>query len=351
MKTRPGKSLTGPIMSVHRRRLEIMRYGRPLGFRGPCTSLATHMRTAIIGTVAMLAACSGGPARSLPPGAAVTLAHPDRWAHADARVGTYVSSNWGFSTNTFYIEGPDGVVVIDTQFLPSAAAEMIDWVERVTGKRIVLAVVLHPNPDKYNGTATLQAHGVRVVTSEQVARLIPGVHEKRLRSFYSRYAPDYPRDAPIIESFGAQSTDLTGGGLRLHASVTGPGCSDTHVVVEWEGHLFTGDLVASQSHSWLELGRTDEWLDRIAEMRGMHPLYVHPGRGPSGGPELLDAEERYLHEVMARVASEKPQQPPSPDAIARIKRAVVAEYPAYDYDVFLDIGLPAEWQRQARSAR
>lgn len=302
--------------------------------------------------LAALSACGGGPARSLPPGAAVTLAHSDRWAHTDARVGTYVSSNWGFSTNTFFIEGPDGVVVIDTQFLPSAAAEMIDWVERTTGKRIVLAVVLHPNPDKYNGTATLQAHGVRVVTSEQVARLIPSVHEKRMRSFYARYAPDYPRTAPTLESFGEQSTDLTGGGLRLHAYVMGPGCSDAHVVVEWEGHLFPGDLVASQSHSWLELGHTEEWLQRIAELRAMHPLYVHPGRGPSGGPELLDAEDKYLRDVTARVAAEKPREtPPPPEAIARIKQAIVADYPSYDYDVFLDIGLPAEWERQARLVR
>ncbi len=298
---------------------------------------------------ACLTACGGAPQRSLPRGAAVTLAHSDRWAHADARVGAYVSSNWGFSTNTFFIEGPDGVVVIDTQFLPSAAAEMIDWVERATGKRIVLAVVLHPNPDKYNGTATLQAHGVRVVTSGQVARLIPAVHEKRMRSFYARYAPDFPREAPRLESFGEQSTDLTGGGLSLHAYVMGPGCSDAHVVVEWEGHLFTGDLVASQSHSWLELGHTEEWLQRIAELRAMRPLYVHPGRGPSGGPELLDAEDRYLRDVRAHVAAEKPRSSPAPaDAIARIKQSLVAEYPSYDYDVFLDLGLPAEWDRQVR---
>lgn len=313
----------------------------------------TLRRTACAAAVvASLSACAAPPLRSLPRGAAITLAHSDRWAHADARVGTYVSSNWGFSTNTFFIEGPDGVVVIDTQFLPSAAAEMIDWVERATGKRIVLAVVLHPNPDKFNGAATLQAHGVRVVTSEQVASLIPAVHEKRLRSFYARYAPDYPRTAPTIESFGDQSTDLTGGGLRLHAYVMGPGCSDAHVVIEWEGHLFTGDLVASQSHSWLELGHTEEWLQRLAELRAMHPLYVHPGRGPSGGPELIDAEDRYLREVMAHVAAEKPRDsPPPPGAIERIKQALVAEYPSYDYDVFLDIGLPAEWDRQVGVSR
>ncbi len=301
-----------------------------------------------IAAAAALAACSAG---SVPPRAAVTLAHADPLAHADARVGTYVSSNWGFSTNTFWIEGPGGLVVIDTQFLPSAAEEMAEWAERVTGKRIVTAIVLHPNPDKFNGTAVLRARGVRVVTSEQVRRLVPAVHEKRLRSFYSRYAPDYPRDAPELDSFGSESTTISAAGLQLHAYVLGPGCSDAHVVIEWEGHVFVGDLVASQGHSWLELGRTDEWLKRIAELRALHPVHVHPGRGPSGGSELLDGQERYLRRVTELVAAEKPGGPPPPGAIERLKRSLVAEYPSYDYDVFLDIGLPAEWARQAAGAR
>jgi glyoxylase-like metal-dependent hydrolase (beta-lactamase superfamily II) len=310
-------------------------------FPRPCLALFAF-------ALAALAGCGGGPTRTFPQGAAITLAHADRWAHADANVGVYTSSNWGFSTNTFWIEGPDGVVVVDTQFLPSAAEEMIDWVERATGKKIVLAVVLHPNPDKYDGTATLQAHGVKVVTSEQVKKLVPGVHEKRLKSFYARYAPDFPKDAPVIDSFGPTATDLTAAGLLLHAYVMGPGCSDAHVVLEWRGHLFTGDLVAAQSHSWLELGHTEEWIQRLGEMRAMHPLYVHPGRGPSGGPELIDGEEVYLRRVEAIVADAKPTLPVRPEAIAKVKRAVVAEFPSYDYDVFLDIGLPAEWERQAR---
>jgi len=49
----------------------------------------------------------------------------ERLPHAP-RVGRYVSSKWGFSTVSYWIEGPEGVVVIDTQFLPSAAAELVE---------------------------------------------------------------------------------------------------------------------------------------------------------------------------------------------------------------------------------
>jgi glyoxylase-like metal-dependent hydrolase (beta-lactamase superfamily II) len=302
----------------------------------------------VLSCVVATAGVACAPQRTLAHDAAVSLAHSDRWSYADSRVGTYVSSNWGFSTNTFWIEGPDGVVVVDTQFLPSAAAEMLSWVEQATGKPVVLAVVLHPNPDKFNGAATLQKRGVRVVTSDEVRALVPSVHEKRLRAFGARYAPDYPRDAPKLDSFGAVTTDLHAAGLVLRAHVLGAGCSEAHVALEWEGHLFTGDLVASGGHSWMELGLLDEWHKRIAELRALKPAFVHPGRGPSGGPGLLDEEESYLRHVESIVQGEHPSMPVRADAIARVKRALLDSYPSYEYDVFLDIGLPAVWERLAR---
>ncbi|HYH98056.1 hypothetical protein [Hyalangium sp.] len=38
----------------------------------------------------------------------------------DPRVGQYISSQWSFETSSFWIEGPEGLILIDTQFLPSA---------------------------------------------------------------------------------------------------------------------------------------------------------------------------------------------------------------------------------------
>jgi glyoxylase-like metal-dependent hydrolase (beta-lactamase superfamily II) len=176
------------------------------------------------------------------------------------QVGTYVSIPWGFSTSSYVLEGPDGLVAIDTQFLPSAAEEMIAAAEAATRKQFVLAIVLHANPDKFNGTATFQKHGVKVVTSAQVKALLPSIHEKRLRSFHERYEPDYPNELPAPDVFGDKTTELKVAGLTLKLHVMGAGCSESHVVVEHQGSLFAGDLVASHAHSWLEIGKTDEGL-------------------------------------------------------------------------------------------
>ncbi len=310
------------------------------------------MRALSLASLLLAVGISSAAAGPLPRGAQVVLSHPDEFA-GEARVGTYVSSTWGFSTASYWIEGPTGLVLIDTQFLPSAAEEAVAWAEQATGKKVKLAIVLHGNPDKFNGTANLKRRGIRVVTSAQVRALIPGVHEKRLKAFYDRYQPDYPKDYTLPESFGDKTTELSAGGVTVKAHVLGPGCSEAHVAVEFAGHLFVGDLVGSSAHSWLEIGRTDEWLRRIAELKALKPAFVHPGRGPSGDDRLLTQEESYLQFVIAAVAAEAPSPGDAADkveqALLRVRKKIDERFLGYRFGVFLDIGLPAEWRRQAQN--
>jgi len=265
----------------------------------------------------------------------------------DSRVGVYTSKPWGFSTHSYWIEGPEGLVVVDTQFLPSAAREVIELAEQETGKKVVLAVVLHPNPDKFNGTSVFQERGIRVVTAQQVLERIPAVFELRTRWFKDRYAPDWPEAEPQPEAFGAETTVLEAAGLKLKAHVMGPGCSDAQVVVEWEGHLFTGDLVANGTHAWLEQGYQHEWLQRLDELTRLNPRSVHPGRGPSAGPELLSRQRAYLEKVIELVRATEPTLPVRDEAVAEAVKRVQAAYPDLDLVVFLRVGMPEVYRREA----
>jgi hypothetical protein len=194
------------VQTIARRKIGYAREPRLKGMIHPpaplprCTLLA----------IAVAIGCTAAPAPPPPPAAPAPpapaheaeeqpRAEVSRFA-ADPRVGVYVSTPWGFTTSSYWIEGASGLVIIDTQFLPSAAEELLRAAEATTGKKVELAVVLHANPDKFNGTAAFQRRGIRVVTSEQVLRLIPGIHEKRVKAFYDRYAPDYPKELPPASS-------------------------------------------------------------------------------------------------------------------------------------------------------
>lgn len=269
---------------------------------------------------------------------------------ADPRIGVYTSIPWGFRTASYWIEGPEGLILIDTQFLLSAATEAIDKAEAITGKKVALAIVLHPNPDKFNGTSVFQARGIRVVTSAQVLAKIPSVHAQRKNSFFERYKPDYPENQPTPESFGETDQELSGGGIKVKTHVLGTGCSAAHVVVEYEGHAFVGDLVGNGTHAWLEIGEVEQWLSRLSEISAFKPKFVHPGRGASGGADLLQWQTTYLQRVLQEVAQEKPSLPVTDEAVNRVKDRLTKAYPGLDYDVFLDAGLWTVMKKQATKA-
>jgi glyoxylase-like metal-dependent hydrolase (beta-lactamase superfamily II) len=166
--------------------------------------------------------------------------------------------------------------------------------------------------------------------------------------FVEKYQPSgYPSDLVLPASFGRRTTELHAGGLTLKAHVLGAGSSPAHVVVEWEGHLFTGDLVTNGAHGWFEGGRVDAWLERIGELRALMPRWIHPGHGPTGGPELLDREADYLRAIQAAVAAERPQGVSTPEALERITGRVKERFPGYTHELNLRALLRAEWARQA----
>jgi glyoxylase-like metal-dependent hydrolase (beta-lactamase superfamily II) len=238
--------------------------------------------------------------------------------------------------------------LIDTQLLPSALRKEMAYATRVTGKEVKLAIILHPNPDRFNGTALLKEQGIPVVTSDQVRALIPAVHQKWAPTLFKKYWNGrYPRELVLADSFGDSTRELSAGGLTVKAHVLGAGCSPAHVVIEWEGHLFVGDLAARATHSWFENGRVDEWLHRLDELRALRPKWIHPGRGLTGGPELLDAQTQYLQAVVEEVTAERHQAHPSSDPVAAVTEKVTQRFPQYRYPVFLPALVSAEWARQA----
>jgi glyoxylase-like metal-dependent hydrolase (beta-lactamase superfamily II) len=276
------------------------------------------------------------------------------WRHPDdTRVGAFVSSPWTFSTTSYFIEGDDDLILIDTQFLPREALAFVDAAELATGKKARIAIVLHANPDKFNGTAALQERGITVLTSADVGALIPSVHEKRVRAFGARYAPDYPTEPARPSVFTGEMTRVSVPGATVELIATGAGCSEAHVLAVFDSekgrHVFAGDLLANGSHAWLEIGRTDRWLTRLDEIDALAPTFVHPGRGLSSTAALVDVQRTYLLDVITAVKESGPVLPVDKARMALARDAIVMKHPTLRFAVFLNIGLPAEIARQANA--
>ena len=280
--------------------------------------------------------------------ALVTAAALAGLAHVQAQeVGSFTSPPRSFSTVSYWIAGPRSTVLIDTQFLPKEGMQALREAERGSGRKVSHALVLHPNPDKFNGTAALQANGVRVMTSAQVAEQIPAVHRIRLGWFADEYSPDYPQEAAKPASFGDRTGQVDWPGVNIKLHVLGPGCSAAHVVAQMDDAVFVGDLVNVDNHAWLELGRIDDWLQRLQDVRDMKPARVFPGRGKPGGPEMLERQSEYLRFVQKLVQAERPSGSLGWFTKLRLQNAIERQYPALGYPGFMRDGLAAVWHEEA----
>ena len=288
---------------------------------------------ALLGSLGSLQAYSQGM---------IQVTHPE--TGDDTKVGAYISSQRGFSTATYWIEAPEGLILIDTQFLTSAAEAAIQAATKHTGKKIVAAFILHANPDKFNGAEVFKKAGARVITSNAIRNQIPAVHTLRKSWFYDRFKPDYPESAPEVEGLneksGEKSRKLTIAGTELVLHFLGRGCSEAHLVIEWKGHLFVGDLVANDYHSWLELGFVDAWGHRIEELMEINSEWIHPGRGPTGDASLLEQQLHYLKTVSSIVKVNSKMRNRKL-AREKVEAKILEAFPGYRYPLFVSRGIDA----------
>jgi glyoxylase-like metal-dependent hydrolase (beta-lactamase superfamily II) len=264
-------------------------------------------------------------------------------------VGVYTSSEKTFSTASYWIEGVDGVLMVDTQFLPHEGLLAVEKAEKTTGKKVLAAIVLHPNPDKFNGTAAYQARGIQVFASRQTIELIPAVHEIRLGWFFDEYSPNYPKLAAKPTEFGEKSTEITIAGITLKLHVMGKGASDAHVAVQYKNNLFVGDLVNPANHAWLELGYVGEWLNRLSELKAFGADNIYPGRGAAGGVELLTNQANYLSNVRAWVRTEIQNSKAKELGFftkLKLQSKIEDAYPQLGYKLFMRDGLSAVWKNE-----
>lgn len=268
-------------------------------------------------------------------------------ADAADDVGWYTASAQAQSVRSYWIAGGEGLVLLGTQLLPSEAEAMLREAQSRTGRKPLMAVVLAPTPEQFNGTAALQKRGIKVYTSQQVSAAIPAAHANAVRRLSAQFGKDYPAAEPKPVSFGDASRQMLIGGVQFHLRALGPGVAVAHVAVEYDGQVFAGDLIAGPVHPVLSGGSLDAWFKRLQELRSAKPRRVFPARGEPGGMALIANQMIYIKQLMDFVAAESPRLPASQEALARVKNRMLEAYPAYASPEHLDALVAAEWQRQA----
>jgi glyoxylase-like metal-dependent hydrolase (beta-lactamase superfamily II) len=222
--------------------------------------------TASVVVSAVLAACSsGGPARL----------SVERWA----------SPNPG-SVNAYWIDGPDGIVIVDAGRNLTGGQKIADEVSR-KGRRVAAILLTHPHPDHVGGLGVLHEKfsDTPIYASEAT--------DKWMRDdplgFYSlarQSDPDYPSTLTYPTETFASDAELRFAGLTLQTAEFGPGESATATVYYEPSSrsLFGGDLTGPHVTPALIEGNSCGWLTNLDALssRFDDADLVYPGHGDPG---------------------------------------------------------------------
>jgi glyoxylase-like metal-dependent hydrolase (beta-lactamase superfamily II) len=276
-------------------------------------------------------------------------------------VGRYSWDGPG-SVNTWWIETPTSVIVIDVQRDLTHAAEALEMI-RATAKPVTTILVTHGHPDHYAGIGLFkEAFPGLTAMSSATTQTTVATDAYGFNALLQQMAPDqFPNPVIAPDQVFVDNATLTIDGVTIVTREMGKGDANsaTAFYLPDTGDLFSGDILLNGMHLFFIEQASTEWLGQIDSARILfpHALMAYPGHGAPGTPEaLLMAQEDYItgaRGIAARIiADDGTGEAAQEKAIAEI----LALFPDHAFPVNLDTmmqmsigGLFAELSRPDRA--
>jgi glyoxylase-like metal-dependent hydrolase (beta-lactamase superfamily II) len=204
-----------------------------------------------------------------------------------------------FPVNAYLVEGPEGVVAIDSTLTVTAAKALRRQLDQL-GKPLKAVLLTHPHPDHYAGlgilTDGLDVPIVAIAGVDDVARRDDAEKDAVIGPMFG---DEWPAKRVFPNQRIADGATLEfGPGLRFRAIDIGPAESphDSVFVLEGEDSAFVGDLAYSLMHAYMADGQNDAWRQAIARLSEELPedMVLYVGHGPPTTPGLFAWQRIYL---------------------------------------------------------
>ncbi|MFK8000481.1 MAG: MBL fold metallo-hydrolase [Polyangiales bacterium] len=215
----------------------------------------------------------------------------------EVKVHTLVSRADRVGTATHVIEGPTGVVVVDTHLVRRDARALRAFVDAI-GKPVERVIISHGHPDHYFGLEYFEdlptyALPESIADMRRRWRGHRSGHVARIGDAITDYAR-FPANelAPGGENIGGVE-------FQFESVVNGEDVTQLVVRLPAQHVLIVQDLSSQGYHPFVGTLRLRAWRDVLSRLiqethESASETYVLVGHGPPGGAELLEGTRAYL---------------------------------------------------------
>lgn len=186
----------------------------------------------------------------------------------DLKVHTYIAPAASFEVTSHIIETPNSLVIVDTQFLQTAAREVLAYAESL-GKPIDRVILSHQHPDHASGGNIFA--GIPFVTTQAVADGVQadidgGGVQQRAQLVGEAEVPAEPRLPEATLSAGETTID----GYTFAFDVVANAEAPEQIIVRLPevGIAILQDLIYTNAHFFPGVDRAN-WVSILADLRSL----------------------------------------------------------------------------------
>ncbi len=209
--------------------------------------------------------------------------------------------NLGHSNNTI-IEMKDYLIVVDANF-PSGARLTMETAKRISDKPVKYVFDTHHHGDHAYGNSIWTKAGATTLAyigvAEEMKRFEPARWQDTVKSRAD--VRDLHEDAPEppTQTFDKSPFTLKDSTreVRFYHFGWAHTRGDGFVYLPKEHVLCTGDAVVNGPYNFTGDANIGNWTKVIRAAQTLTVEYVLPGHGPTGGPELLEGQVRFINEL------------------------------------------------------
>jgi glyoxylase-like metal-dependent hydrolase (beta-lactamase superfamily II) len=214
-------------------------------------------------------------------------------------VHTHHAPEQGLAVNSYAVETPNGVFLIDAQLLRSQARQFKTVVEAI-GKPVLGIFITHSHPDHYSGLEVLTGANptVPIYATQAALEAMQQLDDERRSVWKPMFGEEYADYMVTPTHVVTAGQALVVDGVTFSVQELGLGETTDMTVLHLPTYnaLFAADVVYNRVHPWLGEGHSHAWVKQIEFCMSTYAdaEIVFGGHGDAGGTGIFGEYMAYL---------------------------------------------------------